>query len=305
MDRHRYLIRIGELEVPGKSRLFLFFSLAPAFTFILVFGIFPFVFACFYSARSFYLGLNVTDIFTAMTNYHTSVIDPLFQYSMGLTVLFVIVSVGLQLLIGVGSAILFSVIKTRAYKYIQVFLTLPLMMPGVVTGFLWWYLFNTDLGIVNYYLSFFGLMARNVNLLANRWTALGAIIYADVWMWTPFIMIVTYAAIQSIPSDVMEAALVDGAKDRHMIRKIILPRISTALLVVLLIRVIDAFRTYDLVYVLTGGGPGTTTQVASLEIYNTAFISWFLGKSFAQALILTAILILVGNILIYFLRRGS
>ncbi len=290
--------------MPGKSRLFLFFSLAPAFAFILFFGIYPFLFACFYSVRSFYFGLNVDNVFTAMSNYHNSVIDPLFQYSMFVTFVFVIVSVGLQLLIGVGAAILFSVIKTKAFKYIQVFLSLPLMMPPVVTGFLWWYLFNTDLGIVNYYLSYFGIMPRNVNLLATPITALASIIYADVWMWTPFIMIVTYAAIQSIPNDVMEAAIVDGAKDRHLIRKIILPRIKTALLVVLLIRVIDAFRTYDLVYVLTGGGPGTSTQVASLEIYNTAFLKWFLGQSFAQALMLTAILILVGNILIYLLRRG-
>jgi multiple sugar transport system permease protein len=117
-------------------------------------------------------------------------------------------------------------------------------------------------------------------------------------------MIVTYAAIQSIPNDVMEAAVIDGAKDRHIIRNIILPRIKTALLVVLLIRVIDAFRAYDLIYVLTGGGPGTSTQVLSIEIYNTAFLKWFLGQSFAQSIILTYILIIIGNILIYFLRRS-
>ncbi|MEM3871567.1 MAG: sugar ABC transporter permease [Nitrososphaeria archaeon] len=288
-----------------KLNPFLFFSLLPAFAFILFFGIYPFLYACFYSTRQYYLGLNVPEIFTGMSNYYNSAHDPLFLYSLGLTCLFVVCAVGVELLLGLGVAILFSVIKTKGYNYLQVLLSFPLMMPPVVTGFLFWLIFNTDLGIANHYLSLIGLIPRNYNILANFWSAFSAIVLGDVWMWTPFFIIVLYSAIQSLPLEMIESATVDGCLSKHLVKYIIIPKIKPAILVTLLIRVIDAFRTYDLVYVLTGGGPGTSTQVLSLEIYFQGFRYWFMGKAFAQALILTAILILIGNILIYLIRRGA
>ena len=142
---------------------------------------------------------------------------------------------------------------------------LPWAIPTVVSARMWEWMYNTDLGVLNY------LLGRQINWLGSPRWALNAAVFMDVWKTTPFVVILLLAGLQTIPRELYAAARVDGAKGWSLFRHISLPQLRPLILVVLLFRVLDAFRVFDAVYVLTGGGPANATETLSIYAYKVLF----------------------------------
>ena len=189
----------------------------------------------------------------------------------------------------------------RQAGLIRTILILPTMMTPVVVGLIWRFMYNPELGMANYLLSFLGL--GPFNWLGNRHLAMYAVMFADIWQWTPFMALVMLAGLQALPDEPFEAASIDGASGLQMVRYITLPLLRPTMLVAVLIRLMDAFKSFDLIFVLTGGGPGMTTEVLSFHIYRTGFKFFHMGYAAAMSYVMLVIVVLVSQILIRFLAR--
>lgn len=217
--------------------------------------------------------------------------NPGFYNMLGVTAFFVFFSVTFQLMCGLIIAMLIDQGTKRGLKGTVIARTSVLTawaIPGVIIGVIWRILFNeTDAGILNYMLSFVG--TGSISFLSDPFNALVSVTVANIWRGTAFSMILLYAALQTLPKDVLEAALIDGANPFQRLIKVILPIISPIILVNLIIISIDTFNTFDMVMALTSGGPGNSTEVIALSIYNTIFRQFNMGQGAATAVVLLII----------------
>ena len=176
-------------------------------------------------------------------------------------------------------------------------------MTPVVVGIIWRLMYNPDLGMLNYFLSWFGFSP--VNWTGMPGTALPSVMMADIWEWTPFVALILLAGLQSLPREPYEAALVDGASSWQTFCYITFPLLSPAMLVVLLIRVMDSFKTFDLIFVLTQGGPGMSTEILNYYTYRYGFKFFHLGYASALSWVLLVVVTIICMILIRILQsRG-
>ena len=174
---------------------------------------------------------------------------------------------------------------------------MPLMVSPVVVGLLWRYLFDARVGWVNYYLGFIGIEPQI--WLGDHQLAFMAIVITDIWQWTPFIFIIVIAGLQALPSEVLEASEIDGANWWPRVFLVKLPMIRSILLIALLMRLIDVFRGMEVMYIMTGGGPGRSTELLSLHIYNRAFEAQQLGYASAIAVLLILIVFVLSLFILY------
>ena len=172
---------------------------------------------------------------------------------------------------------------------------MPMMLCPIVVGFLWRYMFNSEWGVLNYLISVFG--GAKIDWLGVTDNALWAVVIADTWMWTPFVILLATAAFRGIPKALYEAADVDGASAGFRFFRITLPLSAPILFIALLLRLIDSFKQYDLFFALTGGGPGSSTETVSFTLGKTAFSYFYTGEASALAVIL--LLIIIGLSLIF------
>jgi multiple sugar transport system permease protein len=213
----------------------------------------------------------------------------------------------LEMTLGIALALLLEK-PIRGMAIFRTIFILPLMVSPVAVGLIWKYLYDARTGIINYYLEKIGESVPFLQYLgfdrqlwlADPDLALASIIITDVWQWTPFIVIIILAGLQALPSDVTSAAYIDGANTIQMIVYIKLPMISTIILVTFLMRLIDVFRAMEVMFILTFGGPGLSTQVLALHIYKTAFTAQQLGYASTISMLLIAILLILSfGVLIY------
>ncbi|MBS7649707.1 sugar ABC transporter permease, partial [Candidatus Bathyarchaeota archaeon] len=185
------------------------------------------------------------------------------------TLKFVSIAVALEFTLGFILALILNqdIRGGRIYRFICI---LPMMLMPTIIGFIWKFLYHGDIGLINYVLSFLGIQRRP--WLGNADTAMYAIILTDVWQWTPFCFLVLLAGLQSLPIEPFEAAKIDGASRWLIFKNITIPLLKPSIIVALLFRTIDSFKIFDLIYVMTHGGPGNATMVMSLYIYRWAFI---------------------------------
>jgi len=167
-------------------------------------------------------------------------------------------------------------------------LIVPMAIAPVVVGIIWRLLYGAEVGLFSYTVQ--ALTGKTINVLSSTALALPALILVDIWEWTPFMFLILLAGIQSLPQEPFEAARVDGASGWSSFTQLMLPMLRPVIMVAVLIRAIDAFTVFDQVYVLTNGGPGTTTEVATLMVYKAAFRFSQIGYGAAMAL---ALLVLV------------
>lgn len=203
-----------------------------------------------------------------LSNYLRLGGDTLFRAGILNTTIFAVVAVALQMLLGFWLALLTTQIKTGVLLYRTVFI-LPILVPGIVIGAIWKLMYSYDFGVINQLVMVFGLTP--VDWLGNPNFALLSVIAVDVWHWTPFCYLLLLASMQSLPTDIYEAAEVEGASTWDTLRYITLPLMIPALVVTFIFRMILAFKVFDAVYLLTGGGPGTSTEVISFTIYRRFF----------------------------------
>jgi len=240
--------------------------------------------------------------FTGLDNFSIIYADPTFWRAILTTTLFVVVAVAIETLLG----LLLALIVARELRFaglIRVTLILPMTIAPVVVGVIWRLLYASDIGVVNPLFELFGFEAPNV--LAHPMTAFFGLVVVDVWEWTPLLFLIILAGLHSLPQDPIEAARVDGASRLQTFFHHTLPLLKPVLLVGVVLRTIDAVGTFDQIYVLTKGGPGTATQLISIYAYNTAFLFNQYGRAMAMLISLLACLLLLMAAAVNLMRRSG
>jgi multiple sugar transport system permease protein len=276
----------------GVSTWFRYALLGPLLILVLVVVVLPFLGAVVLSftdttlisiSRDGWSGLE----FTGFQQFMDALTDPAFHHSLLVTAIFATGSLLLEFGVGISLALLVNR-QMRVGKMLTTIFIVPILMPPVAIGLIWKFMLDDSLGILNYTLSLVGL--GPVSWLSSD-LALPTLIMVHAWMATPFVFLVMLAGIRSLPVEPMEAAMIDGANAWQRFRRITLPLLRPVIAVVLVIRAIDAIKSFDVIFTLTGGGPGTQTEAVELYVYRAAFNSMELGYGSALSVLLVAALV--------------
>lgn len=271
------------------NRLSPYMFMAPAVIIMAIALIYPLGYMIWGSFRDWDPSQTIGEAeFVGLKNYVTLWNDPNFHESLGITLKFAFFGVTFEMIIGVGLALLLDR-DIRGMSVLRTMFILPMMIAPVVVGLMWRYMYHTTVGTHNRILEWFGL--PSVDWLGSH--ALMSVIIADVWQWTPFIFILSLAALQSLPRSALEAARIDGATGWQQIIHIKLPLMMLVLIVTALLRLIVAFKVLEVILVLTEGGPGLSTEILALRISRTATEFRELGVAAAMSNYLLILLMLM------------
>jgi multiple sugar transport system permease protein len=268
-----------------------FLFLSPALLILIVITAYPIAYVLWLSLHRKLLIFDVSQ-FVGLGNYAFLLGDGRFWNALKNTVYFTALSVSLELILGMSIAILLN----RAFKgrgIMRTVILLPWAIPTVVSAKMWAWLYNPDFGLFNY------LLGMEINWLGSPLWALHAAIFMDVWKSTPFVAIILMAGLQTIPRELYQAAEIDGASAWTTFKRITLPMLKPMILIVLIFRTLDAFRVFDAIYVLTGGGPADTTETLSVYAYKVLFQTLQFGYGSTIAIM---VFFFVGSITIFYVR---
>ena len=232
--------------------------------------------------------------YVGLEHYGYLLRDSSFWASLSVTLTFAAAVVALEVIIGVALALVLDR-EIRGMAALRTIFILPMMVAPIVVGLIWRYMYSEQFGPITNLLKALGL--PTVPWLSSPDVALLSVIIADVWQWTPFIFILSLAALQSLPASALEAARIDGATPWQSIWHVKLPLMMPVIMIAALLRLIDAFKVLEVIYIMTEGGPGLSTEILSLHIYKTAFVSQELGRASALSNILLLIVLLLSAIL--------
>jgi multiple sugar transport system permease protein len=264
----------------------------PAFIYMLFFVGYPIFYNIILSFQDVTVKTLRSDVkeFVGFRNYIELIQqDNVLAMSLWNTLVFTVLSLIFQFIIGFALALLFNN-KFKFSKPVRGLLMIPWMIPITVTGLIFKFMFGTDVGIINYFLHSMNLISENIDWLTNTATA---VIFANVWIGIPFNMILISTGLTTIPAELYESASIDGANKFHIFRSITLPLLKPTIESVLILGFIYTFKVYDLVYVMTNGGPVNSTQVLSTYSYKLSFDMFKYSKGAAVANILFIILFFV------------
>ena len=236
--------------------------------------------------------------FVGLSNYADVLVHSGFVFSVWVTIVYTLVAVALEFGLGLAFALLLNR-EFRLQGVVRTLLMLPLFLTPIVVGLIWTLIYTPNNGVLSATIAALRLGGPTA-WLGEPSTAMPAVILVDVWQNTPFMFLVLLAGLQSLPPHVYEAAAIDGASSWQTLVNVTLPMLKPLILVALIIRGMDAFRAFDTIYLLTGGGPGVLTQVISLTVYYIAFQTYDLGLSSAASFI---VLVLVLGFSIFFVRE--
>ena len=225
-----------------------------------------------------------------LRNYVNLLGDAAFHESFLVTLKFAVIVVGLEMLLGVGLALLLDR-NIRGMSALRTIFILPMMIAPIVVGMMWRYMYHPTVGIFNRTLKDWGF--DPIPWLSSSDWALTSVIIADVWQWTPFIFILSLAALQSLPQSALEASRIDGASGWQQVWHIKLPLMMPVLIVTGLLRLIDAFKVLEVILVMTNGGPGLSTEILALRISRTASEFRELGEAAAMSNVLLMLLMVL------------
>ncbi len=248
------------------------------------------------------LSKTTANVFNGIENYIKLLSDPVFWVTIRRTLYFTIVSVGLELLLGLGIAQLIQS-KPPGWKFLRVSLIIPWAVPTIVNGTMWRWIYNADYGAMNALLLQLGLIDKYQAWLTKPFVAMNLVILADIWHSMPFIALILQAALATLPADLDEAAAVDGANAWQRFTKIRLPLLRSAILVALVIRTVEAFRVFDIIYVITAGGPAYGTVTISYLTYLETFSFGHIGRGAALSFLISAFTLAMAVLYIRFLYR--
>ena len=276
--------------------------LAPLLIFVFIVAIYPLAFSLFISFFKYRLtDPDQTKTLVGIANYQQAFKDPIVVGSLKTTMKFVVGTVVIELALGLGLALLFSA-ETRFMRFTRSFLLLPMALPPLVIALVFKALYNTEFGVIPYYLKQMNIDVGR-GLLAELSTALPAVMLVDIWQWTPLIMFIFLAGIKSLPIEPYEAAIVDGASRWQSFIHITLPLLKPTLLVALLLRTMQSFKVFDIIYATTAGGPGTSTTVLNFQIYKVGLTFFNMGYAAALANILLFIVAILSVFYVMTLER--
>lgn len=275
------------------------FSLPGLLTLAIVMGL-PLVYAVVMSVSSMTLMRPSLTPLTGFTNYARIMDDPQFWSSLWLTVKYSIVTVAAEFVIGLGIALMLNAVVKAKPVYFAI-LTIPMAMSPVSVALIWRMLLQPNLGVVNHLMDVAGL--PRVDWLGSSDLALWGMAAIDVWQQTSFVVLILAAGLASLPRDPYEAAEVDGARKLQQFWYLTLPMLRPVAAIAVIIQLINEFRTYDLTYVLTKGGPGTSTEVLSFFAYRRAFLGLSLNEGSAAAFILLLIVLAITIVFFWVLEK--
>jgi len=224
------------------------------------------------------------DTFVGIDNYIRFFKDPRGLWALWRTVLFTVLATSIEVLLGLA-IVLFLDRNFALKRVVRTLLLVPIIMTPVVVGLTWRFIFDPASGMANYLLSRLGL--GPVDWLGSPQVALYSVLIADVWQWTPFVILLSMAALDSAPQDPLDAARVDGAREWQVTWYVLLPMLRRAIAIVALIRAIDSIKAFDLFYIMTRGGPALSTETLNFYGYVVAFTNFEISYSITVALILT------------------
>ena len=282
-----------------KESILAVILLAPTVIYLFALTVYPTLYSLWLAFHNYTLYRPAASSFAGFENFTYLLSDVNFQHSLWITILFAGSTVALEFALGLFVAVLLDR-KMTGIGLLRTLLIVPVLISPVGMGLTFRYILAPSYGLLNYVLQSFGLPTGDW-IVSTTW-ALPIVILVDVWQWTPFVALILLSGMQSVSEEVTEAASLDGLSEWQQLWRIVIPMIRPIILVVVLIRLIDAIRSFDLVFVLTRGGPGSTTEVLSIFSYVTGFTSGDMGVASAVAWITV---IFVNILVIFFIRALS
>jgi len=281
----------------------------PTLVLLILVNVFPLFYSLFLSFTNYSAIAGKAPVWIGFKNFANLLNDQQMWKYFATTGKYALVSVGLQTLFGFGLAMLLHE-KFKGSGLITTLILIPMMISPVVVGLFWKLMYNPSFGYFNYLIGFPNPI-RGPDMLASSFArqgvpglALYSVVLVDVWMWTPFVMLLVLSGLKAIPDYLYEAAAIDRASSWFQFWRITVPQVAPLLLIAILFRTIEAFKSFDLVMGMTGGGPGDQTELIAVNLYRQAFLGqWQTGRSSALAYIILIIIIAVSNLYILYLNR--
>jgi ABC-type sugar transport system permease subunit len=292
----------SSLSLRQRNNLIGLALIAPSL--IIIFGIVlqPILSTLYLSFFDATLGVTKTNIFIGLDNYIDLLGDKMFWVTIQRTIYFTFVSVGLELVLGLAIA---QLIHTHppGWRFLRISLIIPWAVPTIVNGTMWRWIYNADYGALNALLMQLGLIDKYIPWLIYPKTAMNLVILADIWHSVPFIALILQAALATLPVEIEEAAAVDGANAWQRFWHVRLPLLRSAILVALVIRTVEAFRVFDIIYVITAGGPAFGTVTISYLTYLETFSFGHIGRGSALSFLISLITLFLAFIFIRILYK--
>lgn len=284
------------MKLTGKSPMApLLWFLVPISIFMFVFYLYPMMYDIFISFYDFTLGEEKE--FIGFENYKEMLTDEQYLNSLVITAIFVVSAVGAQFVLGFAIALLMNE-ESRFMDFIRTLILIPTVFTPLVAGLVWKALLHPDLGTLTYFLRNILELPIGRGLTVERDTALFSVILVDIWEWTPLMVIILLAGLKSLPREPYEAAIVDGASRPNIFFYITVPLLKPSIIVALLIRTLDVMKVFDVVFGMTRGGPGTSTTVANLRIYEVGMEHLRIGYAASLSNVLLVIGLIIGVLFI-------
>lgn len=293
--------RTGTRRRQLSDRAIQWLFIAPTLILLVAINIFPLFYSLYLSFTNYSAISAAAPVWVGLGNYQRILTDKQLWTYFATTGRYAVAAVGLETLLGFGLAMLLRE-KFRASGFITTLILVPMMLSPVVVGLFWKLIFNPQSGIFNYLLGF--AAGQGPDWLKDPKLALWAVVIVDVWMWAPFVMLLCLSGLNAIPEYLYEAAVIDRASPWFQFWRITLPQVAPLLLIAVLFRTIEAFKAFDLVMGLTGGGPGDATELIAVNLYRIAFPPQFqTGLGSALAYIILVLIVAISNLYIRSLNR--
>jgi len=254
----------------------------PTFIILTIFTIFPLLFVIFNSFREYWITDPKKTQFIWFKNYIDLFKDPVFLHSLTITVIFVLIAVTIELIIGMILALILEK-NSKLNNIIRGFILLPMMLTPIVVGLLWKFIYDASFGILNYFIKI--IFGKGLLFIGSYNQALISVIFVDVWQWTPFIFLILSAGLRTLPKEPYEAASIDGANEIQKFFYLTVPLIKKVIIIGILFRIIDTMKIFDIIYSMTGGGPSNATMLLALYNYRIGFKFFNLGYGSSIAIV--------------------
>jgi multiple sugar transport system permease protein len=296
---------VGLLSRLSRNEYVEYWFVAPAFITLLALIVFPMVWSLYTSFTNLNLVIPNQEVrIIGVENYVTLLTGDRFWNSVLNTAYYVGLGVAIEFGLGLAVALYMANYTSGTLnRVLFTLLLLPMMMAPMVAGYMWRLIFQESFGPLNYLLELAGLPQPAWVSSAN-W-ALNSILIADIWQWTPFMILILYTGRLAINEELYEAARIDGASKWFTFRHVTLPQLKGVIAVAILIRAMDAFKFFDKMFVITAGGPGTASELATYYNYLIGFTDWSMGKATAMSWLLLLFAVVLANLFLFVLERGE
>ncbi|WP_105404451.1 carbohydrate ABC transporter permease [Neorhizobium sp. T7_12] len=262
--------------------------------------VFPWVFTLWMSVNSWTLGQEQT--FAGLDNYIRLATDFRFWESLWHTLIFTVLAVVAPLFLGTLAALIFDA-QFPGRGFLRGVFVMPMMATPVAIALVWTMMYHPQLGVLNYLLSLMGIGPQE--WIYNRYSVIPSLVLVETWQWTPLIMLIVLGGLAALPREPYESAEIDGANAWQKFRYLTLPMIAPFLMIGVIIRSIDAIKSFDIIYAMTQGGPGTASETINIYLYNTAFAYYDIGYGSAMAVVFFVIIVALSFLLMMVRARTN